>query len=263
MQRTWLTLILVTIGFVWGCADVPTITEAPEERPGLWTPMNTNNGPCHFDAASSGIGVDTSTVSFDHTVGTGPNRVLFVAFAIRGSQVTGTSITVQSVTYGGIPLTLELTHGYIAGGTSYVYRLTDPPSGPASVKITLSDPTNLAAVAVSYSHVDPTTPVEATAVAEAPASRSISQSVTSTDTSRCVVDFLFRSGSEDAVPFEGQTERVQAVQNGQTTPNPPEKRDLTASSDKPSSGSTTTMGWSWRKSKRDAYQVLLVLKPAP
>src|SRR3990167_3087973 len=109
-----------------------------------------------FDAASSFAATTAvSTISWNHTVGTGTDRILLVA---PGFRTTASSVVVVStVTYGGIGLTRAVTSTNQAGVRikiqEDIWYLLNPSTGVSSVHVTYSQ-SSLAyqhgAFAVSY-----------------------------------------------------------------------------------------------------------------
>lgn len=107
-----------------------------------------------FDSNSSSQG-DTANLSWPHTVGNSPNRILLVGLSIKNT------VTADSVIYNGI---LALTH--IGAQTNpgdnnriELWYLLSPPSGTANIEVTLSAGANIIAGAISYSGVDQFTPL--------------------------------------------------------------------------------------------------------
>lgn len=96
-----------------------------------------------YDASSS-VGATTNTsVSWNHTVGSGKNRILFVAYGC------GASGQISSVTYNGVAMTRvgsETTNNNMG-----LFMLVNPASGTHAVQINLSSSQYIYGGAVSYS----------------------------------------------------------------------------------------------------------------
>ena len=163
-------------------------------------------------------------------------RLLVVGVSLRGST------TVNGVTYGGTALT-NVADNQGAGNQNRasVWYLLRPPSGTATVAVTLSGSTSVMAGAVSFSGVDQTTPLGTAAVANG---TSANPSVTVSSGSRqLVIDVLASNGDAGALSAAaGQTEQW----NGGTG---------TAGGDVRGGGSTqpgaasVTMSWTLNASK--------------
>jgi hypothetical protein len=144
-----------------------------------------------YDAQSSTIQTTVaSSISWNHTTGTGSNRLLLVAVGVH--VATGTPTTVSNVTYGGARLT-QVTTAYYNSSTprvrTYIFRLVNPASGKNTIKVTFAAATLSVAGAVTYSGVDQTTPIQtsntATSYGTAP-----SVSVTVTGSGRWIFGHL-------------------------------------------------------------------------
>ncbi|MBA2541471.1 MAG: hypothetical protein H0V17_17650 [Deltaproteobacteria bacterium] len=109
------------------------------------------------DPFTSGTTVGFSnSLTFQHEVGVGANRILLVGISISfaGSLVT-------SVTYGAAALTRAgAINAPSSDGRVEIWALRAPASGAASVLILLDDASStIVAGAVSFSGVDPATPL--------------------------------------------------------------------------------------------------------
>ena len=109
-----------------------------------------------LDATASASGTG-STLSWSHTVGSGSNRLLVVAVsADAGNQVR----PVSSVTFGGLPLTLQVAQHQSISPMMEMWTLASPPGGTATVVVTYGiAPAAIVGESVSFSGVDQTTPV--------------------------------------------------------------------------------------------------------
>lgn len=111
-----------------------------------------NSNAVQFDAITSAQ-LSGATVNFNHTTGTGANRILIVSVGISAAE------TVSSVTYGGQALTL--IHQSSAGSPRLaVWYLLAPPSGLNSVVINKSVSGDNQAQAVTYYNVDQSVPFD-------------------------------------------------------------------------------------------------------
>ena len=112
--------------------------------------------PVVLDSISRAAGpaANGTTLTWSHTIGSGPDRILVVGVSLRDGN---TSVT--GVTYGGAPLTLI---GFqTAGGgqnRTEMWRLLAPPAGTAGIAVTLSAAKRVVGGAASFFNVDQTTP---------------------------------------------------------------------------------------------------------
>lgn len=100
-----------------------------------------------FDNASVGNATGNPTsLTYALTVGSGTNRILFVAFIVNRSGAP----TVSSVTYAGAPMTATSNSPNSTAQFLYVYYLPNPASGNNNVVITLNSSIEIHSCAVSY-----------------------------------------------------------------------------------------------------------------
>jgi hypothetical protein len=89
-----------------------------------------------FDNNSSKNATSKASIKFNHTVGTGSNRILIVG---TGSRNDGGERSVSSITYGGTALT-KIAHqdrnGFGNLARAEMWYLVNPPSGKAIVNVT-------------------------------------------------------------------------------------------------------------------------------
>ena len=106
-----------------------------------------SGGAVVFDASSSGNVEGGGVLTWNHTA-SGAYRCVLVGVAFTGD--TGTE-TIQTVTYGGQPMTLVASTDFTA-----MYRLANPPTGSQPVVVTFNPGAQVAAVggAVSASGVN-------------------------------------------------------------------------------------------------------------
>ncbi|RJR19561.1 MAG: hypothetical protein C4581_04740 [Nitrospiraceae bacterium] len=110
------------------------------------------------DGAATNSSSTTATVSWNHTIGTGSNRLLVVGVSYDARN----SNTVSSVTLGSTNLTKLRGEGTgAANARTEIWYLTSPASGTNTITVviggTLTGQRNMAG-AVSYTGVDQTTP---------------------------------------------------------------------------------------------------------
>ena len=104
------------------------------------------------------------SLSWQHTTGSGNNRVLLVSIDIaRDSSYWNQPTTITSITYGGTPLTQVATAAYTSSSNpqvrSYIYILTNPASGTNTISVHFASSTYAVGGAVTYSNVNQATPV--------------------------------------------------------------------------------------------------------
>ena len=103
-----------------------------------------------FDAASSNA-CSCHTLSWSHTTGSGPNRILIVGVSDTGAPI---DLVVSGVTYGGSPLTLIAAQEGLPFERAEMWYLSNPPTGTATVTVTVVDfPDGIVGGSVSYSNV--------------------------------------------------------------------------------------------------------------
>lgn len=107
-----------------------------------------------FDAVSSGNTNPGTSVTFEHTVGSGINRILLV-----GITTNATTDKVTAVTYGGVAMTrLEFVQADTTNFYGYIYYQLNPASGADDVVVTLADSQTCFCQSVSYSNVNQIAP---------------------------------------------------------------------------------------------------------
>jgi hypothetical protein len=100
-----------------------------------------------FDASSTAQSAFGSSLTFSHTC-SGSDRVLFVAVAV------GNGVAITNVTYNGVEMTAVETGAV----DRRLYSLVAPATGANNVVVTLPSPTEILAVASSYTGVNQSTP---------------------------------------------------------------------------------------------------------
>jgi hypothetical protein len=123
-----------------------------------------NVGPPVFDATSH-HGVVNNTLTFQHTVGNGPNRYLVVGL---NAWKVGNAPTVTGVTYAGVAMSRIGRQAAVSEGRAVeLWGLVAPPTGQAHVVVSTVDAAELTAGAHSWFNVDQTTPTGAPVGAQA------------------------------------------------------------------------------------------------
>ncbi|MEM2293404.1 MAG: hypothetical protein QXX41_09025 [Nitrososphaerota archaeon] len=193
-----------------------------------------------FDRASSTILTSQgSSMSWQHTTGTGDDRILLVTVDIFRSN--GAPTTITNVTYDGIPLTQVATALCSTDPQvrSYVFLLVNPPSGTKTVKVDFASPTLAIGGSVTYANVNQTNPIIAY---NTNTGSGTSQSVSLTASgsySKMLYGHLatYRTNSYDVIEGSGQANRwAQTSQNHKGR-----------GSDKSVTSGSVTMFWSTSK----------------
>lgn len=106
------------------------------------------------DSVSSAQGNATRTLTWSHTVGAGPDRVLVVGVSNHANT------PVRGVTYGGAPLAPIVSRAGGGNNTRVsLFILVAPATGTADVVVTLSGTEDVVGGAVSFTGVEQGTPV--------------------------------------------------------------------------------------------------------
>jgi len=169
--------------------------------------------PIAFDAASGASSGSTSTLTWSHTVGSGAtqpdgsgaNRILLVGVSDNGFIVNG-------VSYGGLPLTQAGPPSSITARAE-MWFLIDPPSGTASIVVSMGNVASVVGGAVSYFNVDQTTPISSynRAVGVGGAfDRNPSVSIVN-ECGHVLVDTVAIASVGNPTPASGQTQRWNLV----------------------------------------------------
>lgn len=171
-----------------------------------------------FDAASiSAAANTTNSVTWNHTTGTGSNRLLTVCAQARDT-VTAGDIAVTGITYAGLPLTKIRSDQIVTGGFNLrteLWNLIAPASGTGAIAITWTGALNNYGVgsAATYTGVTQTSFNDADAGANGSTANPSVDITTVTDGSM-IVDCMLDS-SNGQVVGAGQTQRA----NRDTTAN--------------------------------------------
>lgn len=100
---------------------------------------------------------DLATITWEHTVGAGSNKILVVTYA------ESRSMTITSITYDGNALTEAVSVDNGAGRSGHIYYKVNPGSGAANIVITTDTSFTVKhAGAVSLTGVDQSSPIGAT-----------------------------------------------------------------------------------------------------
>ncbi len=117
-------------------------------------------GDILVDSVSSAQANTATNLTWSHTVGAGPDRVLVVGVSNHANT------QVDGVTYGGTPLTPIVSRPGGGNNTrASLFILVAPPPGPADVVVTLAGAEDVVGGAVSFTGVEPGTPVGGSASA--------------------------------------------------------------------------------------------------
>ncbi len=133
--------------------------------------------------STSGVGSYVNTLSWNHTIGSGANRVLVVGiYTYYGLNVTG-------ITFNGVAMTASATASRTAACVS-TWFLVAPATGTHSITVSYSGYEYTWGGATSFSGVDQTSPINATGTATGYSFNNITNSVTPLVDSCFVLDFL-------------------------------------------------------------------------
>ena len=186
----------------------------------------------NVDSSSSPPNGVTNNLTWQHTTGNNPNRILIVG-------VGGAGNSVSSITYNGTALTFLASQNTGDPGAVQVWYLKNPPVGTFTVVV--NGNIDYGAGATTYYNVDLTTPFGTITKNNSVASGSqLSTTVTvsGTNTNQLVADFLAVSDGVGLsfTPQSGQTQRYLhregVAQSG-----------ISGSSTKLGQAGSTTLGW--------------------
>lgn len=225
-------------------ANSPINLEGPSAQPGVIV----------LDSASSGSSNGTASLSWQHTVGTGPNLILLVGVSIRDLNPPN---TVSDITYAGQPLTKIGRKSLSQDASVEMWYLIRPPTGENTVTVTLTGAvaqTTIVGGATSWTEVNLSNPIGAF-VSNGNYSYMAYVDVTSA-AGEVVVDVVAKpdnctSGTITSGP--GQTQQVNRCQD------PGQLRGLGSSEP-----GAATVRMSWAIDPAEAWAIGAVpLKPAP
>ena len=177
------------------------------------------SGTLGLAASASAASADGATsLTFSHTNGSGPNRLLVVGVGIgKSGGVAGTTVT--NVSYGTNILT-RLTSVEDAGAKSRaeIWYLLNPPAGPSNIVVRTSAGINITAGAATFTNVNQTTPF-GTAVTNSGTSTTASLGVSSA-VGELVFNTVDADGDDTTSPTltvgGGQTQIWQVDSSGST-----------------------------------------------
>ncbi|MBI2326703.1 right-handed parallel beta-helix repeat-containing protein [Candidatus Curtissbacteria bacterium] len=185
-------------------APTPVSTPTPVPTP-VPTPTPSATAPM-FDAVSSKTSgaSQVSSASWQHTVGTSPNRLLVVGVSAGESD----SYAVNTITYGGSSL---VRHGRVTSGQNVndayveIWYLVNPSSGTNTISVKLKRTTALVAGATSFANVNQATPLGSFVSAKG---TSTSPSVTvSASGNEIILATLSANNKPSATVASGQTQQ--------------------------------------------------------
>jgi hypothetical protein len=136
-----------------------------------------------YDSASSTtLTSQASSMSWQHTTGTGSDRLLLVTVDVFRSS--GTPRTVTGITYDGVAMTQAASVQYSTNPQilSYLYYLVNPSSGTKTIAVSFSSNTYAVGGSVTYTNVDQTSPLQVNNVnSGSSASQSVSLTASGTN----------------------------------------------------------------------------------
>lgn len=197
------------------------------------------------DSASSGgafsLAPPLTTLSWSHTIGVGLNRAVYVAVSTNTGAVPLPTTRIQSITFGGTPMTAVGAVQASPNSLNAVemFMLLSPPTGASTIEVTFIPLTVNYAVggAVSFFHVSQVTPHD-TVFGAAGTDDSPTVTVTDSTSTEVVLDALaVTPGAVFAAEGPGQTVRWQ----GRTFFS--NSFDVGAGSTEEATGANTQMSW--------------------
>lgn len=221
--------------------------------PGLFMTgsLDWETNPPRVDAATSAT-ASTAAISWGHTVGSDPNRLLTVSVSIRNA-----GNTVSGVYYAGRALTFYgARNNHDDAVRVETWYLVAPPSGAGTVTVTLTGSAKVVAGAVSFANVDPVAPL-----------RGLSTNG-STDTGTNDPSVSDSSGANElavsAVATDGNAAKSLAPAAGQTAAYKSyygtSGGDVVGASSTAPGGASLVMGWTKAKNSKWAM-VAFAVKP--
>lgn len=209
----------------------------------------------NFDAASRSATAASgqSSLSWEHAIASGTDRVLVVGVAIEDESTTDAAIT--SVTYRGVALTSVPGSKRSGGGTGIVqtqlFYLLDAAAGGGGtgtvIVTTLGPVAGLCAGAVSLSGVSQVSPQSVATNVDTSGFDAISTNLPADAAGSWVVDVVASGKPGIFTPASGQIERWDVITTGMSA--------ATSTEATPASGSIT-VGWSHTDANRIAHSVV-------
>lgn len=166
-----------------------------------------------IDTASRSAYPASNPITVSHTiVGGGANRLLVVGITFSAA----TPPSISSVTYGGVAMTQAALNSDVpAGYLTAIYVLVAPTAGTANIVVTLSAGSGgFAAFGLSFTGVDPTTPIDVTANGPKTTNATYTETITTIAANVYVVDAVAQNFSGTAgtlTPGAGQTAVLNSV----------------------------------------------------
>lgn len=161
-----------------------------------------------FDAASDSTD-QTSTTGFtwNHTVGSGTDRILIVG--VSSKDTTDADRVVSGVTFNGVAMTNIRTDDNTGDNvTSDAWYMVAPPVGTYAVAVSFAGTvSNAIAGAVSFTGVDQSNPIDAQTGGSTSNSSTVSTSIVTTTASTIVMDVFSNSNDSSITPDASQTQR--------------------------------------------------------
>lgn len=187
-------------------------------------------------ASSAATAAQAISLSWSHTVGTNPGRILIVGVSLRDGNTS-----VQSVKFGAASLTvLGTQNGPGNQNRSEMWYLLAPASGTATITVTLTQAKAIAAGAVSFSGVVQSAP----SVASASGGTSAASVAIASATGSVVIDTITANGDANSLTAGG----AQTVRWSTWSGNGDASNARGAASTQPGA-SSVTMSWTLGASK--------------
>ena len=179
-------------------------------------------GPCRatitFDSNAEGTTASALTYSFNHTLGSGTNKVIVVGVLVKDISTTG---IISGVTYNSTSMTAAYSEFIDTANTHGRYHIrqfylaTSLAAGTYSVAVTLtSDAQGSKTVASSYFGVNQSTPLDATGTGAdggTGGSTGPSSSITTVSNGAMIVDCLFQNGTNSETATSPQADALTDV----------------------------------------------------
>jgi hypothetical protein len=159
----------------------------------------------HTAAGVNVSGNPIGTQVFNHTVGSGSDRLLVVTVEMRGGNAT-------SATHNGVAMTQVDTSSVSGSAGASMFYLVNPSSGTFSISIAhnAAGGARMVASATSLTGVHQTTPLNAFGKAGASSTGPMTTSVTSTVANCWIIDSCaMRTGASDTATMTAVTNRVE------------------------------------------------------
>lgn len=144
--------------------------------------------------------VNETGADFAFTNTSGNFMALYVVGALGSDNVTGAN-------YNGVAMTLVTKVIDATDRSIYMFRLVSPATGSNTVAITLGSGAWVHAYPITYSGVDTTTPITASATKDEAGVISQSQSVVTTIDNSWVIGFFHTNATKTFTPDSGTTNR--------------------------------------------------------